>query len=266
MGRPVLVTVPQWRSNIRGTPRTASGMKRYPDHWRGSRSPGIELTMEPTRIERLFATGIICKSMRPKLRRARRYGKRLALKMKVLTRRTVRLIVGSGGTSIRGWIPSDVDQLDILIDRHWRFYFRKDSLEAILAEHVWEHFTPDQAIDAAALCYRYLRPGGHLRIAVPDGLHPDPTYICAVKPGGVGAGANDHKVMYTWRTIQAVLEKAGFMTRLLEYFDENGNFHTTDWNEADGLIHRSWRFDERNREGKPRYTSIIIDAIKPSLT
>ena len=180
-------------------------------------------------------------------------------------RRTVRLVIGSGGVSQKGWIPSDVDQLDILLDTDWRFYFRKNSIEAILAEHVWEHLTPEQALDAAVLCYRYLRPQGHLRIAVPDGLHPDPAYISAVKPGGIGAGADDHKVMYTWRSLQAMLQKAGFATRLLEYFDEHGDFHATDWNPADGFIHRSRRFDERNRGGELRFTSIVIDAIKPPL-
>jgi len=50
---------------------------------------------------------------------------------------------------------------------------------------------------------------------------------------------------------------------LLEYFDARGNFHHAAWNEAEGMIHRSQRFDARNREGKLQYTSLILDARKP---
>lgn len=44
-----------------------------------------------------------------------------------------------------------------------------DGLAAsFLAEHVWEHLTLENAHRAARNCYRYLHPGGRLRLAVPD--------------------------------------------------------------------------------------------------
>lgn len=58
-------------------------------------------------------------------------------------------------------------------------------------------------------------------------------------------------------------EKAGFVVDLLEYCDENGTFHYKYWNELDGKIGRSLRFDTRNKDGKLGMVSIIIDAKKP---
>lgn len=40
--------------------------------------------------------------------------------------------------------------------------------DAFVAEHVWEHLSLSDAHVAARNCQRYLRPGGRLRIAVPD--------------------------------------------------------------------------------------------------
>jgi predicted SAM-dependent methyltransferase len=162
-----------------------------------------------------------------------------------------------------GWIATDVGQLNILVERDWDRYFRADSIEAILAEHVWEHLTKDEATTAAGLCFRYLKAGGWLRIAVPDGFHPDPAYLATVRPGGSGPGAKDHKVLYNIRSLTALLETSGFQTRALEYFDERGHFHAHDWKPEDGMVRRSARFDHRNRGGELRYTSIIVDAVKP---
>ena len=59
------------------------------------------------------------------------------------------------------------------------------------------------------------------------------------------------------------LKKAGFVVDLLEYCDENGTFHYKYWNELDGKIGRSLRFDTRNKDGKLGMVSIIIDAKNP---
>ena len=198
----------------------------------------------------------------PKIGIWRRRIKRIKLLFQVRIQRP-RIVLGSGGIGVPGWIMTDIDQLDILNEKDWAAYFRPAFVEAILAEHVWEHLTVDEGTRAAELCWKYLRPGGRLRVAVPDGLHPDRTYIDAVKPGGSGPGADDHKVLYSWRALQTVLEGAGFTTRVLEYFDESGDFHAVEWDPMEGMIRRSKRFDNRNRDGALHYTSIIVDAIRP---
>src|ERR1700722_3066492 len=150
----------------------------------------------------------------------------------------LRIVVGAGGLYDLGWIPTDVDVLDILDDAHWRRLFRENSIDAILAEHVWEHLTAEQGLRAARNCNRFLRPGGYLRAAVPDGFHPDPTYLERVRPGGSGAGAQDHKLLYNHETFRQLFESAGFQVEPLEYFDSAGQFHAANWDPALGKIDR----------------------------
>jgi predicted SAM-dependent methyltransferase len=123
----------------------------------------------------------------------------------------------------------------------------------------------DQGLQAAQTCFTYLRPGGYLRLAVPDGLHPDQTYIDWVKVGGRSPGqlANGHKVLYTYHTLEALFRSVGFETRFYEYFDDHRQFRFTDWDPAKGHIQRSKRFDKRNRDGQLVFTSIVMDAVKP---
>ena len=171
-------------------------------------------------------------------------------------------MVGSGGIGPAGWIATDVEYLDLLRPDEWAAYFAPASIAAILAEHVWEHLSLEDGLIAAQTCQAYLRPGGYLRLAVPDGFHPNPEYIGQVKVGGSGAGADDHKVLYTVDTMSALLARAGFVVEPLEYFDAAGRFHAVPWNPDDGLIRRSARFDRRNQGGELRYTSLIVDARK----
>lgn len=158
----------------------------------------------------------------------------------------IRLVIGASGVCDRGWARSDVEYLDITKEGDWQRFFRPASIAAMLAEHVWEHLVPSDASEGATLCYRYLKLGGYLRVAVPDGLHPDPSYIQHVQPGGTGPGAHDHKVLYSYRALSEHFQSVGFTVELLEYFDEAGTFHFNEWNPSDGFVHRSKRFDRRN--------------------
>jgi len=169
--------------------------------------------------------------------------------------------VGASGQHQDGWLPTEIEFLDVAERFDWQKIFKPASLSAIVAEHVWEHLTLEKAEKAAKNCYEFLAPGGYARIAVPDGYHPEKDYIDWVKPGGVGDGAKDHQMLYTYKTLSILFEEAGFKVHLLEYFDEQHEFHYTRWNHGDGHIHRS-RHDPRNVD-RLVYTSIIIDAVKP---
>ncbi len=175
---------------------------------------------------------------------------------------SARIVVGSSGIVAPGWVQTDIEYLNLLRPADWHRFFAPNSLSAILAEHVWEHLTPAEGAIAADFCFDYLQPGGRLRLAVPDGFNPDPAYREWVRPGGSGPGAVDHHVLYTHESLGRLLSAAGFRVELLEYFDAAGKFHFTDWDPADGMIHRSRRFDERNRDGRLGYTSLIVDAHK----
>ena len=175
----------------------------------------------------------------------------------------LRLIIGASGTHFDGWIATEQHLVDLLEPLTWAEFFSKDSVDAILAEHVWEHLTLEQGRIAASTCFQFMKPGGHLRVAVPDGNHPSRSYIERVRPGGTGEGADDHKLLYDYRTFSDTFTKTGFDVCLIEYFDENGEFRSKPWDESKGMIHRSLRFDERNRTEKYGYTSLFLDAVKP---
>lgn len=175
----------------------------------------------------------------------------------------LKIIIGASTTKQEGWISTDYPLLDLTDGRTFAALFDPGSVSNFLSEHVWEHLSLEDGAKAVSNCFVYLKQGGLLRIAVPDGFHSDSDYIAQVKPGGYGPGADDHKVLYNYRTLTALLENAGYKVRLLEWFDEQGKFHHEDWNVEDGLIRRSTRFDPRNSATPTAYTSLIIDASKP---
>lgn len=175
----------------------------------------------------------------------------------------IKINLGSGGTKTDGdWILTDINILDITKRRDWIRFLGWNRAHRMMAEHVWEHLNVIETKKANKNCHSFLRKGGAVRIAVPDGFHPDPYYIKYVEPGGSGPGAKDHKQLYTYKTLAESLKESGFTVNLLEYWDENGEFHATEWDIKNGFIKRSLRFDDRNVSGDPVFTSLIVDAIK----
>lgn len=175
----------------------------------------------------------------------------------------LKVIVGAAQTSQVGWISTNQSFLDMLHKEDWIRLFGTRKIQSIVAEHVWEHLTYEDGVNCARNCFEQLAEGGRLRIAIPDGNHPNSYYINWVKPGGFGGGADDHKELYTHQTLDQMLRDAGF-TKIekLEYFDGEGNFHNSEWNEEDGNIRRSIENDPRNWRGDIVYSSLIMDAIK----
>lgn len=132
---------------------------------------------------------------------------------------------------------------------------------------MFEHLTEAEGRAAARICFEFLRPGGFLRVAVPDAFYPDPAYQALVRVGGPGPAdhpAADHKIVYDHKRLTDVLAGAGFEVDLLEYCDRGGRFHYRQWDVAAGPIYRSLMLDHRNRGGRLGFVSLIVDAVKPS--
>ncbi len=176
----------------------------------------------------------------------------------------IRIIIGAGGVPAdRGWIPTNIQFLNLLVDEPWQRAFGDQGIDAIFAEHVWEHLWPADGKAGAARCFKYLKPGGYLRIAVPDGNHPDPDFIEFVRPGGVGYGADDHKVLYTYQTLRDMLHSVGFQVEPLEYYDDAGSFHRAAWDPGAGRVMRCQGWTEKRPDGSIMpFTSLIVDARK----
>ena len=173
------------------------------------------------------------------------------------------MILGGGGSAFDGWLATEVDVLDITNPTDWSRYFRPGSIDRLLAEHVLEHLNDSQNRAGLELCFRYLKPGGLFRIAVPDGHRRDRAYVDEVAPPKDG-----HQLLFTLETLSAMLERTGFEVRPLEYFDADERFHAASWDSADGYVKRSVRFDDQVafKRGDLYYTSLIVDAVKPAST
>jgi predicted SAM-dependent methyltransferase len=191
------------------------------------------------------------------LSRKRRIGK---LRRLVSIAKPIKVVLGAGPTQFAGWFQTDKEILDVTLPSDWRALFEPESIDSLLSEHMLEHLSMADARTALAECYRYLKPGGLLRIAVPDGYRRDPDYLKEASPPNDG-----HQVLYNIDTLTALLQDAGFVTTPLEYFDAQEQFHAVPWNENEGLIQRSARFDTQKdfQRGHLFYTSVIVDARKP---
>jgi predicted SAM-dependent methyltransferase len=170
----------------------------------------------------------------------------------------MKLIIGAGGKSQDGWTSTEEKQLNLLNREDFvRVLEGAVGYESILVEDVFEHLTTAELPIALRNCFDFLSPSGRLRISTPDGFHPDKGYIKYISPPNMG-----HKILYNYRLLGRLLEETGFRVVLLEWWDENGKFNTRPWYEKDGHIERCLANDSRNYDGKPHYTSLIVDAIK----
>jgi len=172
----------------------------------------------------------------------------------------LKVMVGSGGITQKGFIETDVDTHDITRWIDWMLNFRKGSVSVVFAEHVLEHLSLAQNIVTAKLVFKYLKPGGVFRISVPDKNRLDKKYVKSVKPP-----ADGHKSYFNLQILSKTLEDAGFKVIPLEYHDSKGNFHHNNWDSKFGRVRRSFKYDKQKDfwNGKFHYTSLIVDAVKP---
>lgn len=182
-----------------------------------------------------------------------------------MTQNKIKVVVGAGEFNNNpGWIHTQ-EELNLTEKTTWNKKFDYNSITAILAEHVWEHLTLEEGIYAAKLCFEYLKSSGYIRCAVPDGYFLNEAYQNIVKVGGPGPEdhpAAGHKIVHNYKSLTEMFEIAGYKVNLLEYCGEDGEFHYNEWEEKDGIIFRSKKFDPRNQGDKLVFPSLILDAIK----
>ena len=189
--------------------------------------------------------------------------KKLKLKWAITRAAALKTVRGASFMSYPGWINPDIDTLDLPNAASWQARFGRRRAQRLRAERVGEPLTDTNTCQANSNCFTFPQTGGQHRLAVPDGFHPDPTYRKRVRPGGAGAGANDHKILYACKTMARRLEQAGLPVTRLEYSYANGPFPFAEWSKTDGSIARSERYDLRSQVVSLAYTSLIVDPVKP---
>ena len=199
------------------------------------------------------------------MRKAVRYSTRkYTLQFAIKGGAPLKIIVGAAETNQRGWLATNEQWLDITKEDHWiHFFGHKQQISHIVAEHVFEHLTREEASVALDQMFKRLTDNGRVRIAVPDGYNPDKDYIRHVDICGIGDDAIDHKQLLNLDTLTALIGEAGFIIEHVEGFTKDGQLVQKPWNEADGFIRRSRQNDSHEKWQFPdAATSLIIDGIK----
>ena len=96
---------------------------------------------------------------------------------------------------------------------------QKDSVDFIYSSHFFEHLFKDDAENLLKSCANALKPGGTIRISIPDLAYAVSLYSLGKKAEmlddyffveGKGSYLARHKYMYDFELIKAALERAGF--------------------------------------------------------
>jgi predicted SAM-dependent methyltransferase len=191
----------------------AAGLGRpHPPERKGLKRLAVKLV--PPRLRpRLRVAGTA--ALRPlSLSRARRLGRLDPLL----------LHVGCGTIYKDGWV--NVDLAGTRVDLPWDLArplpFKPGTVDAIFHEHLLEHLTYEQGVELHRRCLRLLKPGGVLRIGVPDAgvvlqgyamaspgdAGPWPTPLARVASLTYDSG---HKSMYDAETLELSCMSAGFV-------------------------------------------------------
>ena len=139
-----------------------------------------------------------------------------------LPRALVRLIYGISGARLYYSKPEFVNILKnnkfIFADLANSLPLRQNSVDAIFSSHFLETLRKDEALKLLKKSYKALKPGGILRISVPDlayaiSLYPQKSQEMLDRFFYVDEGQNDyssHKYLYDYHSLEALLLEVGF--------------------------------------------------------
>ena len=132
-----------------------------------------------------------------------------------------RLHLGCGKRHIPGYHHIDIlefPHVDTIGPVEWLGHIRSDCAETIYACHVLEHFGRYEVFDVVSEWFRVLRPGGILRVAVPDFeaaaryhvAHGDIRDVLGLLMGGQTTAFDYHRVIFDQTSLGELLEDVGF--------------------------------------------------------
>jgi len=177
------------------------------------------------------------------------------------------LNLGSGprGLNDPNWINVDgyLDtNVHYCMDFTKKFPFPDNCFNGIYCEHVFEHFTQEEGLPFLKECFRVLKPGGSVRIIVPDGEKVIRTYIddpqallshrnvpssCAMEAvNSYFRQRYEHHCLYDFELIKYQLELAGGHQVSRESYRK-------------GKASEEMLIDD----GKYEWESLYVEAVKP---
>lgn len=124
----------------------------------------------------------------------------------------IKLNIGAGSTKLEGFTPIDRK----IGSEAYPLNYQEGSVEEIRASHILEHFPAAQVPAVLSDWVRALRPGGRIRISVPDfdtiaamrSTDTDPAWPRYLMGGQVDDD-DFHKSIFTAQSLRLMMEKAG---------------------------------------------------------
>jgi len=137
-----------------------------------------------------------------------------------------------------GWLNLDIVQLHdyakanlykfIHMDATQTMRLNNESVDLMATSHMLEHLNYNEGLHFLKDCFRVLKPGGVIRIAVPDGekmmrmylekkldVFDDVNQNCAKNKSQAvklwSVLIDQHKIIYDWETLKQIGEEAGFV-------------------------------------------------------
>lgn len=138
----------------------------------------------------------------------------------------VKLNIGCGTLRMDGWV--NIDLVGLPVDLAWDIRrtlpFVDDSVDVIFHEHVMEHVCAYDGFMMAKDSYRMLKPGGVLRIVMPDANRYIRSYVNPTSSDSILREGRltpmialteefygfNHRAMYDYETVELFLRTAGF--------------------------------------------------------
>ncbi len=191
----------------------------------------------------------------PKL--IRRVSLKKKIKQKVIKNDKIKIILGVSSTYFKDWLSTEQDILDITKANDWKKIFGDIKVDNILAEHVFEHLTEEEAKAAFLNLSKYLKKGGVFRFAVPDGYHPSRYLRSLIGINGIEKGADDHKIYFNINNVKDFIQNLDFETYPIEFFDSKGHFHQEKFDLANGFVKRCSAYNKGRFDNKEEYSRMI---------
>jgi predicted SAM-dependent methyltransferase len=222
-------------------------------------TPGgdLDAAMSRPALSTRAARRLIPKTLRPTfkttLTRARAPWERQKARTLLACGAPLRLHLGCGPTHLEGWVNVDLVSTgpDLAWDLSRPVPFPDGSVDAIFHEHLLEHLPLPAAIGFLDECHRLLRPGGVLRIGVPDfgryarDYSASRTLIERARPGRPTAlmalaeivFCYEHASMWDEETMLSLLHEVGFDTAAAKGFGDSAIQPAPDrpWRELETL-------------------------------
>lgn len=160
---------------------------------------------------------------------------------KIQNQDSILVNIGAGPFGETGWINIDISRLrniSFTYDCRRKLPFRDSTVSKIRCEHFLEHlYFIDEVPIFLKQCYRVLKPGGLLRIVVPDGEKILRAYFSGewnaigINPSNwltpmdavnfVFHQNGEHKFCYDFLTLETVLKAAGFSTIMKQAYSKS---------------------------------------------